>query len=762
MSDLRTYQPSFTAGELSPALWARVDLAKYASGCKTAINLFIHPHGGASNRTGFEFINELKTVGIGRTVGFQFNTEQSYILEFGEVYARVYRDGGLVLSTTTKTITAISQASPGVVTSAAHGYTNGKEISISGVAGMTRVNGPNWIVRNVTANTFTLESLHGVALNTTGLPAYVSGGSINAVYEFVTPFAAADLDGVTYIQEADVMYFFSTSYAPQKLSRLADDNWTFATLTFAPTQAAPTAPAAVATVATGAGFASISYKISAINADSGEESLPTAAATVSNNLATAGNKNTVSWTAAASAGRYVVYKLDNGVYGYIGGTEGVSFVDENITADLSDTPQKAVNPFVGAGNYPRCGTFVEQRLALASTLNDPQACWISQSANYENFGKSSPAKASDAITFRIRARQVNEIRSMLPVRGLMALTSGAEWIISGANDEFLTQAVKITNQGYRGVALVQPVVVGNTVLFAQDRGGVIRDFSYEFTQDSFTGKDLTILARHLFEGRSIKAWAYAQAPYSIVWVVLDDGSLVSLTYLKEHEVWAWTRHETDGEFEDVSVIAENGEDVPYFIVRRTIQTVQRRFLERLHTRQFTTVTDAFFVDCGLTYTGSPVSTVTIEHLAGKTVSALVDGNVVRDLAVGTDGVVTLPNAGSTIHIGLPFTSTLQTLDLDLASVPGMGTVQARWKSVSEVSLRVEKTRGIWVGPTETALVEYKQRAGEAWNVAIAAYTGDITMGVMWDWTKSGSTWIKQFDPLPMTILAVMPDVTLGR
>lgn len=761
MSDLRAYQPSFTSGELSPALWARVDLTKYGSGLKTAVNLFIHPHGGASNRAGLEFINELKTVNVARTVPFQFNTAQSYELEFGGLYGRVYRDGGLVLSSVSKTITAITQANPGVVTSVAHGYTNGQEIDISTVVGMTAVNVQNWIVRNVTANTFTLETLHGAALNTTGLPAYSSGGTIRAVYEFVTPFAAADLAGVSYIQEADVMYFFSTLYAPRKLSRLADDNWVFSTPSFAPSISAPTGQSAVRTVGAAVG-PTVSYKVSAISDATGEESLPSGSASIQSDLTISGNKNTVSWSTVSGALRYIVYKLDNGVYGYIGGTTGLSFVDENITADLADTPQTARNPFVGAGNYPRCGTFVEQRLALASTLLNPQACWISQSANYENFGYASPAKESDSITFKIRARQVNEIRSMLPVRGLMALTSGAEWIITGANNDYLTPAVKIANQGYRGAAVVQPILVGNTVLFAQDRGGVIRDFSYEFQQDSFTGKDLTILARHLFEGRAIKAWAYAQAPSSIVWVVLDDGSLVSLTYLKEHEVWGWTRQQTDGLFEDVSVIAENGEDVPYFIVRRTIQGVDRRYLERLHTRQFTDIADAFFVDSGLTYRGTPISVLSLPHLAGKTVAALVDGNVVRGLVVDAAGAVTLPNAGSVIHIGLPYTATLQTLDLDLGTVAGLGSVQSRWKTVSEVSLRVEKTRGIWVGPTEASVVEYKQRSTEAWNVAISAFTGDIRQTVMWEWTKGGSTWIKQFDPLPMSILAVMPDVTLAR
>ena len=104
MADLRAYQPSFTAGVLSPALHARVDLAKFASGLKQGRNLFIHPHGGASNRPGLEFVSDLHdgpVEGFGaprRLIPFQFNTEQSYILELGNFYMRFYRDGGRILS----------------------------------------------------------------------------------------------------------------------------------------------------------------------------------------------------------------------------------------------------------------------------------------------------------------------------------------------------------------------------------------------------------------------------------------------------------------------------------------------------------------------------------------------------------------------------------------------------------------------------------------------------------------------------------------
>lgn len=697
MADLRAYQPSFTAGILSPALWARVDLAKYASGLKTGTNIFIHPHGGASNRAGLEFIREVKnSAQVTRMIPFQFNTEQSYILEFGNLYFRVFRDGGLILSG--------------------------------------------------------------------GLP-----------YEVTTPYTSAQVNDLVFIQEADVMYICHPKQAPRKLARLADNNWTLTTVTFAPKQAAPAAPTVTKPGDTSgdSGYVATTYryKVAAVNSESGEESLPSPSGSVVNDLSIDGGKNRIAWAAVTGADRYIIYKEDNGVYGYIGGTSGLSFDDENIVSDLADTPQTARNPFVGAGNYPRCATFIEQRLAFASTENDPQAVWMSQSANYENFGYSQPSKASDAVTFRIKARQVNEIRSMLQIKGLMLLTSGAEWIVSGGSqsDAITPSNIKIDNQGYRGASKVQPIIVGNTVLFSQDRGGVVRDFSYEFAQDSFTGKDLTILARNLFENRSIKAWAYAQAPYSIAWVVLDDGSLVSLTYLREHEVWAWTLHESaaGAVFEDVTVIGEGNEDVPYFIVRRTIGGQSKRYIERLHTREFSDVRDAFFVDCGLTYEGAPDATIGgLGHLEGQQVVALSDGNVVRNLTV-TGGSVTLPNAGSKVHIGLPMTATMQTLDLDLGAVQGIGTVQGRQKSVSEVTLRVEDTRGIWIGPQDGVrgsdkLVEYKQRSTEAWNEAIGLYTGDLRIKPMWKWTNGGNIWLKQFDPLPMTILAIMPDVTLGR
>lgn len=795
---LRAYQPSFTAGVLSPALWARVDLAKYATGLKTALNLFIHPHGGASNRAGTEFIRELKNSAVqGNLLPFQFNTEQSYILEFGNLYFRVFKNGGVVLSggVPYECVTPYAAADVDDLVFAQEADVMYITHPKYAPRKLERLADDNWQLVTVT---FAPSTTAPASLTANAAYKYRSGDTGSYTFKVTSvsaggaeSSASANSNAVTFQWKNDDGRFIKLTWpavagaASYRVYRNGGVTGFVGetpgpSLEFPsgdvvgdgsaiPGSSAPGAPAVPAAPVAAVKFGKLAhYVVSAVDDNTGEESLPSAPASVMNDMSYKGNRNELAWAAVAGAGRYVIYREDNGLYGYIGTSETTTFTDENIVADVSDGPQTARNPFLGVGNYPRCCTFIEQRLGLFSTEKDPQAAYLSQSANYENFGVSSPAKASDAVTFRIRARQVNEIRAALPIKGLMLLTSGAEWIVSGgANSDAITpSAIKIDNQGFRGAAKVQPVVVGNTVLFAQGRGCVIRDFSYEFAQDSFTGKDLTILARHLFENKNIKSWAFSQAPYSLVWVVMDDGSLVTLTYLKEHDIWAWTHHESgpndDAIFESVAVVAEGNEDVPYFIVKRTVGGVAKRYIERLHSRAFASVEDAFFVDCGLTYTGAAATVIGgLDHLKGQPVVALANGNVVRNLTVSNTGTVTLPNQATKVHIGLPMEAALQTLDLDLGQVKGLGTVQGRTKSVSEVTLRVQDTRGIFLGPREDKLVEYKQRSTEAWNEAIQLYTGDIKITPDWDWTNGGNMWVKQVDPLPMTILALMPDVTIG-
>ena len=229
---------TFTAGEISPRLEGRVNLEKYREGLADLTNMVVHPHGGVTRRPGTEFLGEVKmSASYTRLIPFQFKTSDTYILEFGQEYMRVYRNGLQVLTGSPKTITAITQANPGVLTSNSHGLSDGEEIYITGVGGMTELNGRNFKVAGATTNTFELEDLFGNAIDTTNFTAFTSGGTADKIYEIATPYTAANLPRLNFAQSADVMYLVHPSYEIRTLSRTDHNAWTLttATITGSPT-----------------------------------------------------------------------------------------------------------------------------------------------------------------------------------------------------------------------------------------------------------------------------------------------------------------------------------------------------------------------------------------------------------------------------------------------------------------------------------------------------------------------------------------------
>jgi hypothetical protein len=223
---------SFTAGEVSPRMEGRVTLETYREGLADMTNLLVMPQGGVTRRPGTEYLGEIKnSAQSARLIPFQFKTTDTYILEFGDQVMRVFRSGLQVIDATDKTITGVTQADPGVITSNSHGFSNGDEIYIDSVAGMTELNGRNYRVANATTDTFTLTNLFGDAIDTTDFTAYTSGGTATEIYNIATPYAVADLPALRFVQSADTMFIVHPSYAIRTLTRSADNNWTFATPT---------------------------------------------------------------------------------------------------------------------------------------------------------------------------------------------------------------------------------------------------------------------------------------------------------------------------------------------------------------------------------------------------------------------------------------------------------------------------------------------------------------------------------------------------
>jgi hypothetical protein len=221
---------SFTAGEVSPRMEGRVTLDTYREGLADMTNLLVLPQGGVTRRPGTEYLGEIKnSASTARLIPFQFKTTDTYILEFGNQTMRVFRSGLQVLDATDKVITGITQANPGVITSNSHGFSDGDEIFVDAIVGMTELNGRNYRVDNATTNTFTLTDLFGNDIDTTSFTAYGSAGTATEIYNIATPYAVADLPALRFVQSADTMFIVHPSYAIRKLTRTADNNWTFST-----------------------------------------------------------------------------------------------------------------------------------------------------------------------------------------------------------------------------------------------------------------------------------------------------------------------------------------------------------------------------------------------------------------------------------------------------------------------------------------------------------------------------------------------------
>jgi hypothetical protein len=510
-------------GELSPRLDGRNDLTKYSSSCKTLENFIIYPHGAAARRSGTTFVAEVaSSANKTRLIPFEFSTTQTYMLEFSNLKIRVYKDNGSVLEGD-KTITAITQANPAVVTSNSHGYSNGDEILITAVVGMTQLNSKRFLVANVTTNTFELTNKDGVDTDSTAFTAYVSGGTANKVFEITTPYTTAQLFEIKFAQSADVMYITHPAHEVAKLSRTGHTAWTLTDVVFTkgpfqdPNTTTTTLTPASASVGSGVNITASS--VTGINSGSGFLS--------------------------TDVGRQIYF---NSGYATITAITSTTVVVVDITIAFTNTNAITawqLGSFSDTTGHPSCVTFFEQRLVFAGTTDQPQTIFFSKSGDYENMDANIGGTVADddAIIYTIASNQVNAIRFMTATRTLILGTAGGEFTVSGGGtDSAVTPTnILIKKQSNHGAANVDAIAVGNATLFLQRAKRKVRELAYNFDVDGYIAPDMTILAEHITES-GLTQMSYQQEPNQIIWGVRDDGELVGLTYQREQQVIAWHRH----------------------------------------------------------------------------------------------------------------------------------------------------------------------------------------------------------------------------
>ena len=839
---------NFTGGELSPRLDGRNDLTKYSSGCKTLENFIVYPHGAAARRSGTTFVAEVadsdnKT----RLIPFEFSTTQTYMLEFSNLKIRVYKDDGAVLEGD-KTISGITQANPAVVTATSHGYSNGDEVVISGVSGMTEVNGKRFLVADKTTNTFELQNKDGTDINSSAFTAYSSGGVSNKVFEITTPYTTAQLFDIKFAQSADVMYITHPAHEVEKLSRTGHTSWTLADVDFTK---GPFQDANITTTTLTPASASV-----------GSRNITASAVTGIN-----GGQGFI----ATDVGRQIHF---NAGYATITSITSTTIVVATVTTAFTNGNAIAdwyLGAFSDTTGHPSCVTFFEQRLVFAGTTNQPQTIFFSRSGDYENMDANIGGTVADddAIIYTIASNQVNAIRFMTATRTLILGTAGGEFTVSGGGtDSAVTPTnILIKKQSNHGAANVDAIAVGNATLFLQRAKRKVRELAYNFDVDGYIAPDMTILAEHVTE-TGLTQLAYQQEPNQIIWGVRGDGELIGLTYQREQQVTAWHRHifggrfgqatitvtdyaniangtrivlkkadgttttftsatsATSGKFhttssnnqtatnlktlidadsnftatvnsnvvtitetsplstgfltikslddatrltstnegkavcESVSVIpTDDSEYQTWVIVKRTINGITRRFVEFINTFDFTETdnTTFNFLDSALAYAGSAVTTISgLDHLEGQTVGILANGATHPDKTVSS-GSITLDRASTNVKVGLAYNSILQTMRIDAGSQNG--TSQGKTKRIYEITIRLFESIGVEVGETLDNMERIPFRTSfDPMDEGLPTFTGDKAVEFRGNYDTDGFIFVRQTQPLPLTILSLYPEL----
>lgn len=421
------------------------------------------------------------------------------------------------------------------------------------------------------------------------------------IVEIQTPYAKEDLFQLKFVQSADILTITHINYPPMELARYAHDDWRLSEIRIKPIIAAPQNLKVAWTGSTSSNTRSYSYLITAVDKDTLEESERSAVVTGTGHREaywTTSEYFTLTWDAVPNAAEYNVYRSVNGIFGYIGTAEGTSFTDDNIEPDLKSSAPITQNPFDN-NNYPTCATYFQQRKVYACSNDNPQTFWASQTATSNNFNISRPLIASDAITQALADREVNEIRHLIGLNHLIALTSNTEYRINGSDGVFEANPAPVALvQSNYGSSHVQPIISGNMIIFIQSGGSVMRDLGYDYLTDSYDGSELSLFASHLFEGKTVKDMAYAKEPYRIIYVVFSDGTCAELTYNKKQKICGWARMVTDGFFESVATIREGQEDIAYFIIRRYIKPIYQGSYELLDAQINSNGETAYTYTCG--------------------------------------------------------------------------------------------------------------------------------------------------------------------
>lgn len=708
-------QTNFSGGELSPRLYGRPDLAKYADSLKKARDVVIMQHGGATGRPGTDYLGEVKDSSKRtRLVPFVRDQDNAYVVEMGDGYARFWKDGAL----------------------------------------------------------------------------------IGSVYEIATPYTTANIFDVDFTQGADTMFLALGTLPIYRLRRFAEQRWVMEPAPLAPgpfdaigrrqataitlgaTSGATTATAGAAaflagdvgrTIQHSGGEATITAYTSGTQVNVTITSAFGGAALPANEWVMTGSPQTTctptdkepvgkstTLTLAADGwraddvGRYVTI---NGGMLKITGYSTAQAVSARIESVLTSTTAAEADAWTlesavwnAQDGYPASVTLHQQRLVAGGTTRFPQTIWGSRAGLYADFTKGT--LDDDSYSFELSSDEVNPVQFLSSNRDLVVLTYGGEWVLSGGIEKPITPTnVRATPQAKVGSAKVRPEQIDDDLYYAQRGVSALRTLGYAIEVGGYRSGEASTFSEHLVTG-GVEQISYQQSPERVQWVQKTDGTYLAVTVSREQSVRAFTlcTPAAGGVVESMATIPEGGEDKTYLIVRRTINGVTKRYVERMNW--------SAHQDCRVTKTPASATVTGLGHLAGLTVSAVADGVDLGDFTVTAGGQITLPRVASSVTVGARFMPLIRMLPPEFGT--GMGAAAGGKVLNGRTKVLFKDTVGCSVNGQALAFREFGE---DVLDSPVAAFSGwkDISD---FGWSvEAGEVEISQPQSYPFTVLAAVRRVT---
>lgn len=822
MPRVTTVQSNFTAGEISPRLYGRTDLARYMAGAKEITNGIVLQHGGIRRRDGTIFVAEAGGTGAVRLIRYVFNRDQAYCLEFGAGYIRFFTDNGAVVDSgnnvyqisTTYTedeLFAIRFCQTGNEMFLAHPNHPLAQLSRLAhdswtISDVTYLNQPvkedTWKVpfalelnnttvgdnryaycpifrtadyrvnakgENVSRRIFSVGGGEAIITGTSsGSPTTALRHKITVVKAFESttiepydwwmdgqPQCALTITGSLTAGSSVVLSYgpytgentmsitnaVETTYYGRRACTINGSNAGGQKLTVGDMIKTERTTGEVVFYTTTAvtGNAGALQPFSATFPISDSEDISTLIGTICYSR---------QCTETSTANVATAEDIDSIISinsGYVKVTE----VYENryagtVTKTLSSSVAPGPNAWAilrpawtDSSGYPSAVTSFEQRLVVSGTAYAPNTVWLSKIGNYYDFLPGS--LDDDAMAVTIASSEQADIVHLEQTKGLIALTSSGEVTFMGGVEKPITPTnIQIKGQSVYGSSIVKPQRIGNELYFVQRAGRKLRAFSYKYESDDYGASDLSIMSEHLTQS-GVKDMAYVPEPESILWMCLEDGGLVSVTIERENDVVAWCDHETDGLVESLCSVPSSDTDTLWMVINRD----GNRYIERMAA--------GIYLDSAVE--GSTVSATDtwsgLDHLEGKTVSVVADGVVLADCVV-TSGAVTLSRAANDVVIGLPYTTTIETLMQDFGT--GTGSIQGNSNRIGEVSVRYMDTVGCKINGDYVA---FRRLDTDILDSAPTTFTGLHRIETL-GWNRGDVTvTLTQEDPLPFHIQQVI-------